>query len=748
MKKTILYFILTVVISHSLLANTTWTGEVDNDWLKSSNWTNDVPFPGNNAIIPVKAMYTHDPHISTFETALYTIENSGCLTIQFNGNLLNLFTLTNYGTINILGEINNDGGTVTNDGANIKLTNTGLLFNFNGGVLNNKNEGQIIADGNQVEIYNQQAGTFVNMGSNTLIQVKNEAKLYNENAGTTFTNQGSAKIEITGLSSTFRNRNEASFTNKGTNTTLQVKNEADFFNEHTGTTFQNQNGGKIEITGVWSSFTNSLEASITNTGAGTLMKVENEAGFINEDTGTTFQNENGAKIEITGIWSSFDNSLGASLNNTGLNTVMRIKNMADFTNEDAGTTLTNQGNATIEITGLNSSFFNQAGASLTNNGSNTAIYINDEAKLINETSINTSNNAKLINSLFGTIENASSGIITSGEIIINSLGSTFDNDGIIYGHVNNYLGLVKGNGTIHGQVFSEGGTEDPGNSPGILVVNGNYIHSDSSTYRVEIESNAGAGTGHDQLQVDTAILQNGTLEVVLLNGFNPTLGDTYNILTFTSRVGTFDTLNLPTLPNGNIWAVHYNPIEITLEILGPLPVEMVYFRATKKGTTSSLKWQIASETNNDHFIVEHSKDGQFFQSIAQIAGDGTTSSRNNYSFEHQHPMIGENYYRLRQVDFDGSYIFSGITTVFHPAAEFVTITPTLAKDYVQIEFKGPTFPAKNITVYDLHGRQVQVTFKHISTGLLQANVETLTPGQYVIKLMEKGKTVGLRFVKQ
>jgi hypothetical protein len=93
------------------------------------------------------------------------------------------------------------------------------------------------------------------------------------------------------------------------------------------------------------------------------------------------------------------------------------------------------------------------------------------------------------------------------------------------------------------------------------------------------------------------------------------------------------------------------------------PVELIFFRGKFENEEVVLTWQTASEENNDYFQVEHSTDGSVFAPLAKVEGRGTAASLNNYSFRHAQPAKGKNYYRLRQVDFDGAFAHSKIVQV-------------------------------------------------------------------------------------
>jgi hypothetical protein len=98
-------------------------------------------------------------------------------------------------------------------------------------------------------------------------------------------------------------------------------------------------------------------------------------------------------------------------------------------------------------------------------------------------------------------------------------------------------------------------------------------------------------------------------------------------------------------------------------INNPLPVELISFTGEEEEGEVLLKWITATELNNDYFIIEHSLNGLDFVAIGEVAGAGTTTIRQNYSFIHNRPSYLNNYYRLKQVDFDGAYEYSDVILV-------------------------------------------------------------------------------------
>ncbi len=98
----------------------------------------------------------------------------------------------------------------------------------------------------------------------------------------------------------------------------------------------------------------------------------------------------------------------------------------------------------------------------------------------------------------------------------------------------------------------------PGDSPGILTINGNYGQLAGGTFFAEL-AGLTAGTQYDQLVVNGSAALDGTLDVVLLNGFMVQVGDRFVLMTFGTGTGQFSTLDLPALSVGERWLLHITP---------------------------------------------------------------------------------------------------------------------------------------------------------------------------------------------
>ncbi|MCX2741408.1 T9SS type A sorting domain-containing protein [Pontibacter anaerobius] len=142
----------------------------------------------------------------------------------------------------------------------------------------------------------------------------------------------------------------------------------------------------------------------------------------------------------------------------------------------------------------------------------------------------------------------------------------------------------------------------------------------------------------------------------------------------------------------------------------PLPVELSRFEGKAAQSGVSLEWETASEQNNSHFEVERSTDGKAFEHLGKVAGNGNSSVALSYKYFDKHPFPGLNYYRLKQVDFDGRYEYSKVVAVTAAEAKPLQVqmlpNPCLNGD-CQLNITS-TAPGQQVRVQlqDLTGRVV------------------------------------------
>lgn len=95
----------------------------------------------------------------------------------------------------------------------------------------------------------------------------------------------------------------------------------------------------------------------------------------------------------------------------------------------------------------------------------------------------------------------------------------------------------------------------------------------------------------------------------------------------------------------------------------PLPIELSYFAGSNQGDVNVIQWNTITEKNNDYFVLENSMDALNWIELSRIDGVGNSNHLSTYSYQHKNFNKQINYYRLKQVDFDGTYKYNGIVAV-------------------------------------------------------------------------------------
>ena len=178
-----------------------------------------------------------------------------------------------------------------------------------------------------------------------------------------------------------------------------------------------------------------------------------------------------------------------------------------------------------------------------------------------------------------------------------------------------------------------------------------------------------------------------------------------------------------------------------------VPVELYLFEVKKNGNAVDLKWETASEINCAYFEIEHSKNGQQFEVIGQIDGAGTTSEIQSYAFSHENPIDGDNYYRLRQVDFDGEYEYSPVRsiTMTNTKPQKVTIYPNPSTGLLYIE--GEKSEIVDVNLFNILGQNVTYLTEtdNLNDRKITLSLTNLRCGIYYVKTKSITNIV---FIKQ
>jgi hypothetical protein len=164
----------------------------------------------------------------------------------------------------------------------------------------------------------------------------------------------------------------------------------------------------------------------------------------------------------------------------------------------------------------------------------------------------------------------------------------------------------------------------------------------------------------------------------------------------------------------------------------PLPVTLVYFKASCNASNTLVEWTTATEINNDFFTVESSKDGITWHDVKQIKGAGNSSVLVNYNCALPALPQQTSFYRLKQTDYDGAFEYSDVIIVKDcksTSDDVVTIYPNPGNGVLNCRFSGINESIQSVEVYNLMGKLVytspvfesQMDLSNLPVGVYSVN---------------------------
>ncbi|MEL6926469.1 MAG: T9SS type A sorting domain-containing protein, partial [Bacteroidota bacterium] len=175
-----------------------------------------------------------------------------------------------------------------------------------------------------------------------------------------------------------------------------------------------------------------------------------------------------------------------------------------------------------------------------------------------------------------------------------------------------------------------------------------------------------------------------------------------------------------------------------------LPVELLSFSGQAVGTFVKLDWVTATETNNKGFEVQRRRSDGGWEQIGFVNGGGTSATSLSYSFMDERPHNGDNYYRLRQVDFDGQFEYSDIVSVAidkgYPERALVFYPNPVSGQLNLQNAQG------RVELFN-HTGQLVKTFQ-VESSEVAVDISGLTDGQYLIQFTKpNGQQILKKLIK-
>ena len=171
---------------------------------------------------------------------------------------------------------------------------------------------------------------------------------------------------------------------------------------------------------------------------------------------------------------------------------------------------------------------------------------------------------------------------------------------------------------------------------------------------------------------------------------------------------------------------------------------MLYFEVKKSDCAVILEWATAAEKNNAKFIIERGENGDYFEPIGQVKGQGTSNKKTLYSFTDAKPF-GKSYYRLRQVDLDGKEDLSPIVSAQKRCKTEldVQLLPNITSNETQIQLVGGSQDVVQVDLLSAQGSVIkQFKISHNQEVTLNPiDVSTLAEGVYYMRIYSQKNNI-------
>lgn len=182
-----------------------------------------------------------------------------------------------------------------------------------------------------------------------------------------------------------------------------------------------------------------------------------------------------------------------------------------------------------------------------------------------------------------------------------------------------------------------------------------------------------------------------------------------------------------------------------------LPVTLASFGAIPQSGKVKIYWSTASEENAKEFIIERTGNGMDFTEIGRVKAAGNSTNMLNYRSYDDNPLVGTNYYRLKQVDYNGEFNYTKLVSVkYFPSAADLGIQPNPAKDNAVITFNTSGNYPVWLKVNSMEGKMILDKHFTAAEGLNEysLNMSKLPKGIYSVQLIVDDQNMISKLVKE
>ncbi len=365
-------------------------------------------------------------------------------------------------------------------------------------------------------------------------------------------------------------------------------------------------------------------------------------------------------------------------------------------------------------------------------------------------------------------------INTGSFTTINTLTGIASVDEMTYNNNSNQLFILGENGTGSRFLYTVNGTDGTIVSSIAMVLTKNMQFDNTTNQLYGFQ-------GNDLVKINSASGQVTTIYSIASNQtpeeFNGTIdeGDNYFIFTvedqnnlnflYAVNLNTGDVVyvnlvdhtfsNDATSPNvteyrfnntnDTLYALHYEPATA-------MPVTFLSFTASAGKNENILQWVTTNEVNCSYFNVQRSIDDINFKAIGSVNSIIGNASEKDYSFNDKNLVLNSStiYYRLQNVDKDGSFTYSEIRSINFKTNFSVSFYPNPSTDKINLVIYASQNETAQIEVIDMQGKVVSSSNKNIAAGasIQSINVSALAKGNYFVRIKTTEGETSEKFVKE
>ena len=297
---------------------------------------------------------------------------------------------------------------------------------------------------------------------------------------------------------------------------------------------------------------------------------------------------------------------------------------------------------------------------------------------------------------------------------------------------NNGLGIDLGNNGVNANDAGDGdgGANDLQNFPVITgafrnAIVGTFNGTPNSTFTLDFYSNTNAdasGNGEGKVYL-------GSTTVTTDGSGNATY----------SFAGTFTAGTIVSATASNAGG-STSEFAANQTVQNALPVSLISFKATATSNNRQalLEWITSVEINNDRFEVERSANALDWKKLGVLSGKGNNTERAYYTYTDESPLLNTSYYRLKQIDFDGTYTYSQIKALSfeEELSSVLTAYPNPTIGTVTITL-NELIDVQKIGLYNLSGNQLSGNTQSLSPNKVSVDLSNLPTGTYLVNYGNK-----------